>query len=136
MTFRFAKSSRVGGNLLTTSGPGVGLYDPKDISKHSPTWKIGTSIRDINNSDVYPGPSDYNPKYLGKKTPGYSLSKSTKVLKVEKSPGPGDYNYYPKLKGGITIKRRYYLKDKDNFPGPQDYKYESNKVLKKSPAYS
>ena len=132
---KFGKEKREIKNLI--DGPGVGAYDQKiNHLKRSPGYKIGKAERSQSrDKDNLPGPGDYSPSYLGKKSPKYSLTKSIKTEKKEYSPGPGDYDISKKKLGGITIKRKYYFKETNFGPGPSDYSYENSKYLKSSPAF-
>lgn len=104
--------------------------------KKSPGYKIGKEKRGNTTGNDFPGPNVYDVKYNFKNSPGYSLGKEKKHFKPNLNPGPGQYNTELKHSGGITMKRRYYFKDKDSTPGPNYYNSNPENVLKHSPAYS
>lgn len=138
MIFSFGRESRQGNRDKNNSSPGVGAYNqPLTFLKKAPGWKIGTSgLHDKKSLEYNPGPSDYKPNFVGKKAPGYSISKSSIIKKISTGPGPGDYSIPTEKLKGITIKRKYYFKDNIKTPGPQDYRGDKINFQKKSPAYS
>lgn len=116
--------------------PGVGSYDLHlKTFKSSPAYKLGTSSKGFKITDENPGPGQYNWKRVGINSPKYSFIGKHGVNKPNLNPGPGTYDIQSKNKGGITMKMKYYYKEKDGTPGPQ-YEYDLNKVKVHYPAYS
>ena len=82
-------------NFYNNLRPGPGEYEnSKSLSSSVPSYSFSKSPRRIHDNYYIPGPGVYNPENHSK-IPGFTLSRSPRILSNVRSfsPGPGEYNY-------------------------------------------
>ena len=137
-------------SYILSENPGPGSYNYSDNAKYiqlnSPSWKIGTSLRQpLNDITDSPGPGRYNiNKNIGENSPKYSMGIKIKEFgKNFSTPGPGKYNsdqlniykHYPSWNIGTSNRdEELNMHIKEGFPGPGAYQYYDNHLLS-SPKY-
>jgi hypothetical protein len=83
-----------------------------------------SSRRRINSGEIVPGPADYRPAFVKKKTPSAVFGKAKRLKeRIFKTPGPGEYELIGEQhKKAYTFKREARSKErKDSGPGPGQY---------------
>ena len=119
------------------SRPGPGDYELSSIIRSKlPSYSFSKSPRKIHNTGEIPGPGVYNPS-SPHKTPGFSLSRSPRILSNVRnfSPGPGDYNYsvfQSKYQYSISKARRR-IHSMSEVPGPGSYNPSPSGSLENTP---
>lgn len=118
--------------------PGPTDYDPHILNTRSslPAYSFSKSPRERDGNREFPGPGLYTP-YESPKSPGYTISKSPRVLSNIRyiSPGPADYSYQKlqaKYQYSISKAKRR-IHNSSESPGPGYYSPNLDMKLEASP---
>ena len=125
------------------NSPGPGAYDIPKTSigpKYSMSSRAGLKI--ISENMKFPGPASYKPVYKNK-SGFFSFGIRSKMLKRDKTPGPGYYNIRkdkdfisPSYLFGKEKRLKEIYKYKKIIPGPGKYELDKEHVLNSNPKYS
>ncbi|CAL6093706.1 H-SHIPPO_1 [Hexamita inflata] len=120
------------------NNPGPSDYYPS--TQYIDKTQTGIKFKGRHNQDaknLIPGPGNYNPGSLAKRSPAFTLSSRFPAESKELKPGPSDYNVTQNNTGPkVTMSYRYsetLNKTQLNNPGVGQYLPEYNAVLKTSP---
>ena len=116
--------------------PGPGEYKTDNIFKsNANTFSFSRSPRKLHDHLEVPGPGLYSPNPLRKST-GYSISRSPRVLSDVRtvSPGPGEYSYqFMQKRYQYSISKARSSHNPNSVPGPGHYTPSTTGILESSP---
>lgn len=115
--------------------PGPGMYSTSEpLGKSAQMFSFGKELRADRGRPMTPGPGQYQAKvYVGKEAPKITMSSRPQTSKIQRIPGPGQYDSHMNNKLNppsfrIGSEKREVFKCLQTNPGPAQYSPQNNVI--------